>query len=171
MFDDLETAEKQTEDEQTPAEDEKEPHWWIGPWAHVIAGVVFCLLYFPLKDRFWSWQVAITVTYVVFMLCCTCGLSFKDADDFFGNFQVPFYMGTLLIRQVFVLTLISLGAYLWFRLRTVLPAWVTQEGRRMSVWDLCGILLAYWAAVREASWMAEKIKRRFRELDAAAREN
>lgn len=170
MFDDLETGEKKTEDEQAPPEDEKGSHWWIGRWAHVIAGLVFCLLYFPFKDRFWSWQVAITVTYVVFMLCCTCGLAFKDADDFLGNLQVPLYMGTLLIRQVFVLALISLGAYVWFRLRAVLPAWATQEGK-VPLWVLCGIVLAYWVAVREASWMAERIKRRFRELDAAAGPN
>jgi len=164
MFDDLDVTERKTEDEQSPADDEKESSWWIGRWAHVIAGVVFCLLYFPFKDRFWSWQVAITLTYVVFMLCCTCGMAFKDADDFFGNLQVPRYMGALLIRQVFVLTLISLGAYLWFRLRATLPAWATREGK-IPLWDLCGILLAYWAAVKEASWMAEKIKSRIRETE------
>jgi hypothetical protein len=168
MFDDLDTAEKKTEDEQAPPEDEKESHWWIGRWAHVIAMAAFCLLYFPLKDRFWSWQLAITLSYVVFMLCCTCGLAFKDADDFFGNLQVPRYMGLLLIRQIVVLTLVSLGAYLWFRLKAVLPAWAIQEGRRGSFWDICGILLAYWVAVREASWMAERIKRRFREIENQA---
>jgi hypothetical protein len=170
MFDDSETAEKKTEDEQTPADDEEESHWWIGPWAHVIAGVVFCLLYFPFEDRFWSWQLAITVTYVVFMLCCTCGLAFEDADDFFGDLRVPLYMGTLLIRQVVVLTLVSLGAYAWFRLRAVLPAWATQ-GQRLPLWDLCGIVLAYVFAKREASWMADRIKRRIKELDRAAGDN
>ena len=168
MFDDLETAERKTDDEQTPPEDEKESHWWIGRWAHVIAIAAFCLLYFPLKDRFWSWQLAITLSYVVFMLCCTCGLAFKDADDLFGNLQVPRYMGLLLIRQIVVLTLVSLGAYLWFRLKALLPAWAIQEGRRGSLWDICGILLAYWVAIREASWIAERIKRRFRETEDQA---
>jgi hypothetical protein len=163
MFDDLDTAEGKTADEQTSADDEGKSSWWIGRWAHVIAGVVFCLLYLPFEDRFWSWQLAITSSYVVFMLCCSCGLAFKDADDFFGNLQVPRYMGKLLIRQVVVLALVSLGAYLWFRSKAVLPAWVTQEGRRMSLWDLCGILLAYWAAVKESSWMARKIKSQFGE--------
>jgi hypothetical protein len=77
-------------------------------------------------------------------------------------------MGTLLLRQVVVLTLISFGAYLWFRLRISLPAWATQEGRRMSLWDLCGILLVYFAGIKEASWMATKIKRRFRETEDSA---
>jgi cell division protein FtsW (lipid II flippase) len=88
MFDDLDTAERKTDDEQTPADGEGKTSWWIGRWAQVIAGLVFCLLYFPFKDRFWSWQVAITLTYVVFMFCCTCGLAFKDSDDFFGNSEV-----------------------------------------------------------------------------------
>jgi hypothetical protein len=165
MFDDLDTAESKTEDEQKSSEDQQKSSWWIGRWAHVIAGVVFCLLYFPFENRFWSWQLAITLSYTVFMLCCTCGLSFQDADDFFGNLQVPRYMAILLIRQVFVLMLISLGAYLWFHLRAILPAWTTHEGRRGSLWDLCGLLLAYKVAVREATWMAAKIKRRSAELD------
>lgn len=161
MFEDSLAIENQTEDDQKPSGGKEKPSWWIGRWAHVIAMVVFCLLYFPFQDRFWSWQVAITLSYVVFMLCCTCGMAFQDADDFFGNLQVSRYMAMLLIRQAFVLALISLGAYLWHRLKTTLPAWATYEGRRMSLWDLCGVLLAYWAAVKEASWMAEKIKRHF----------
>ena len=124
---------------------------------------VFCLLYLPFKDRFWSWQLAITLSYIVFMLCYTCGLAFKDADDFFGNLHVPRYMAKLLIRQIFVLTLISIGAYLWFRLKVILPEWAIHEGRKGSLWDVCGIMLACWAAVREASWMAEKIKQQFGE--------
>jgi hypothetical protein len=136
--------------------------------AHLIAGVVFCLLYFPFKGHSWSWQLAITLSYVVFMLCCTCGLAFKDADDFFGNLQVPRYIAALLIRQVFVLMLISLAAYLWIRLQTVLPGWATHEGRRMSLWDLLGIVLVYLVAINEASWMAAKIKQRLGESKNSA---
>ncbi len=156
------------EEEQKPSEDVERSSWWIGRWAHVIAGVVFCLLYFPLEDRFWSWQVAITLSYIVFMFCCTCGLAFKDADDFFGNLQVPRYIGALLIRQVIVLALISLGLYLWRHLEAFLPVWVTYRGRRLSLWDYCGIVLVYLAAVKEASWMANKIKARFGEQEDQA---
>src|SRR5580692_11215978 len=112
MFEDSLAIENQTEDDQKPSGGKEKPSWWIGRWAHVIAMVVFCLLYFPFQDRFWSWQIAITLSYVVFMLCCTCGMAFQDADDFFGNLQVSRYMAMLLIRQAFVLALISLGAYL-----------------------------------------------------------
>ena len=76
MFDDLETAESKTEEAKSPSDDEQKRHWWIGPWAHVIAGVVFCLVYFPLDKHNRAWQVAITLAYMVFMVCCTCGMSF-----------------------------------------------------------------------------------------------
>ena len=158
MFDDLDEATKE------PVEPEK-PRWWIGPWAHVIAGLVFCLIYFPFDQYPWSWQVAISLTYVVFMLCCTCGLAFKDSDDFFGNVRVPEFMGKLLLRQLLVLALVSLAAYLWRYSKVILPSWVTQEGRRMSLWDYLGIILFYVIAVKEARWMAVKIKHQFSELE------
>jgi len=165
MLEDSRGIEDPDKDHQKPSEGNEKSSWWIGRWAHVIAMLVFCLLYFPFEDRVWSWQAAITLSYIVFMLCCTCGLAFRDSDDFFGNLQVSRYMATLLIRQVFVLTLISVGAYLWHNLKTILPSWATYESRRLSLWDLCGVMLAYWAAVKEASWMAERIKRRFGETE------
>ena len=151
----------ESEQNDKPPEDSEKSSWWIGRWAHVIALSVFCLLYFPFSDRFWSWQFAVTSTYVVFIVCCTCGMAFRDSDDFFGNLKVPRYMAKLLIRQASVLALISLGAYLWLRLRTILPEWATHEGRRPSLWVTCGAILAYLLAIKEAKWMAERIKRRF----------
>lgn len=165
MFDDLDTAESRTEESQNPAEGDRKSGWWIGPWAHVIAGVIFCLTYFPFDQYTWSWQVAITVAYFVFMLCCTCGMVFKDSDDFFGNPQVPEFMGKLLVRQILVLALVSLAAYLWHYSRSILPNWLTQEGRRMSLWDYFGVILFYIVAVREAKWMAARIKRKFSEVE------
>jgi hypothetical protein len=167
MPDDYIDMRSPNEEGEKPSEDVEKSSWWIGRWAHVIAGLVFCLLYFPFQGRLWSWEVSITLSYVVFMLCCTCGMAFRDSDDFFGNLEVSRYMAILLVRQAFVLALISIGAYLWHYLKSVLPAWVT-EGRRLPLWDLCGLLLAYWAAIREASWMADKIKRRFPEPENEA---
>lgn len=164
MFDDLETAEKKT-DEPTPSKDGEKSSWWIGRWAHVIAGAVFCLLYFPFDGRIWSWQVAVTVSYIVFMLCCTCGLAFHDSDDFFGNPRVPEYTGKLLVRQILILALVSLGAWFWRAVKPDLPEWLTHEGRKMSLWDYSGIILIYIVAVKEASWMAARIKKRFPELE------
>ena len=162
MFDDLDTAENKTDETEDP---EPQSHWWIGPWAHVIAIVVFCLIYFPLDQYSWSWQVAVTIAYIVFMLCCTCGLSFRDSDDFFGNLPVMKFMSKLLVRQTIVLGLVSGTAYLWRVSRTVLPGWMTQEGRRMSLWDYFGIILFYVIAVREAKWMAAKIKLQLSEFE------
>ena len=117
-------------DLNTPQSDDEKPEvadevtsWWIGRWAHVIALVVFAFLYFPLSDHVWTWLVAATVSYIVFMLCCTCGLSFQDSDDFFGNPEVIGYMAILLLRQTFVFAVICLFAYLWRYLTPILPAW------------------------------------------------
>ncbi|HMG87393.1 MAG TPA: hypothetical protein VK574_16795 [Terracidiphilus sp.] len=161
MFEDLAN---QTEETQSASDAEQRSHWWIGPWAHVISGVTFCLIYFPFDRYTWSWQVAATITYLVLMLCCTCGIAFKDSDDFFGNLPVMKFMSKLLVRQAVILALVSGTAYLWRYSRTLLPGWLTQEGRRMSLWDYFGIILFYVIAVREARWMAAKINRRFPEL-------
>jgi hypothetical protein len=163
MFEDSTALENQTEGDQNTTESNEKSSWWIGRWAHVIAGLSFCLLYFPFQNHSWIWLVAIMLTYIVFMFCCTCGMAFQDSDDFFGNLQVSRFMAKLLMRQVFVLMLISFGAYLWLRLKTILPDWMTYESRRGSLWDFCGLILFYWAAVKEASWMARKIKRQFSE--------
>jgi hypothetical protein len=139
--------------------------WWIGRWSHVIAGTLFCVLYFPLSSYIWSWQVAATLSYIVFMFCCTCGLSFQDSDEFFGNLAVPEYMGSLLARQILILALISLGLYEWHHLIPFLPTWATARAiRNLSNWEFGGILLIYFIAVKEAKWMAKKIKKQFPEI-------
>lgn len=161
MFDDLETAEQKSEGLQSSPEDEQNSHWGIGRWAHIITIPVFCLLYFPFEDHTWAWPVAITMAYIVFMLCCTCGIAFRDSDDLFGNLRVPEYMGKLLLRQILVLALVSVAAWSWRYAKTVLPEWAVHEGRRMSLWDYLGMIVFYIVAVREASWMASKIKQHF----------
>jgi hypothetical protein len=155
----------QQADEQEPSAPAEVTSWWIGRWAHVIAVVVFCSLYFPLSGRIWSWQVAVTLSYIVFVFCCTCGLSFQDSDDFFGSPEVAMYLATLLVRQFFILALISLCAFEWRHLTPVLPSWATVRAvRNLSLWEVGGIVVVYLVAVREATWMARKIKQRFPEI-------
>ncbi len=152
-------------DEPEQAEPEEVSSWWIGRWAHVIAGVLFCILYFPLSDRRWSWLVAVTVSYIVFMLCCTCGLSFQDSDEFFGSPEVIRYIGLLLVRQILIIALISLVAYLWRYLIPMLPSWANARAyRNLSLWELGGVVLVYYVAVKEATWMARKIKQKFPDI-------
>ena len=139
--------------------------WWIGRWAHVIAGIFFCVLYFSLSGFAWSWQVAVTLAYVVFVFCCACGLSFQDSDDFFGDPKVPEYVANLLGRQFVILALVSLGAYEWHHLISVLPNWAkTRTFRNLSLWEVGGVVVAYRVAINEAKWMAAKLKQRFPEL-------
>ena len=51
MPDDYIDLNNQQDDEQKSLEAPEVTSWWIGRWSHVIAGGVFCLLYFPLSDR------------------------------------------------------------------------------------------------------------------------
>jgi len=135
MPDDYIDLNRTQDDEQKPPEAAEVTSWWIGRWAHVIAGLVFCLVYFPLDDRIWSWQVAATLSYIVFVLCCTCGLSFQDSDDFFGNLPVARFMAGLLVRQFFILALISLVFYEWRHVIPSLPSWATERAiRNLSLW-------------------------------------
>ena len=165
MPDDYIDLNNQQDEEQKPLKTAEVTSWWIGRWAHVIAGVAFCVLYFPLSNHIWSWQLAVTLAYVVFMLCCTCGLSFQDSDDFFGSPEVVKYMAILLVRQFFILILISLFFFEWRQLIPILPNWATVKAiRNLSLWEFCGILAVYAVAVREATWMAKKIKQRFPEI-------
>jgi hypothetical protein len=165
MPDDYIDLNNQSEGKQEPCEDEEISSWWIGRWAHVIAVVFFCVLYFPLNNHVWSWQVAVTLSYIVFMFCCTCGLSFQDSDDFFGNLAVPEYMVGLLVRQIAIFALICLCAYEWRHLIPYLPDWANARViRNLSLWEFGGILLVYFVAIREATWMAKKIKRKFPEI-------
>jgi len=168
MFDDLDTTESNAGKRQESSQDKEKFSWWIGGWAPFIAIVVFALAYFPLENRFWSWQFAVTLSYVTLVLCRACGLAFRDSDDLFGNLRVPEFMGKLLIRQILVLALVSFGAYFWRFLKPSLPEWITHEYHRGSYWDLCGLFLASLVAVKEASWMAARIKRKFPELEDPA---
>jgi hypothetical protein len=153
------------EDEAEQPEAEEVSSWWIGRWAHVIAILLFCGLYFPLSDHAWSWLIAVTVSYAVFMLCCTCGLSFQDSDELFGSPEVIKYIGLLLVRQALIIALISLGAYSWRSLIPILPVWANARAyRNLSLWEVGGALLIYFVAIKEATWMAKKIKEKFPDI-------
>jgi hypothetical protein len=165
MPDDYIDLKNQQDEEPKPQETAEVTSWWIGRWAHVIAIFFFCVVYFPLSDHGWSWQAAVTVSYVVFLLCCTCGLSFQDSDDFFGSPEVIRYIGILLVRQILIIALISLGAYLWRYLIPLLPRWSNERAyRNLSLWEVGGALLVYFVAIKEATWMAKKIKQRFPDI-------
>ena len=162
MDDNLIDLNTRSEEEQQK-EEQKQTSWWIGRWSHVLAGLSFCLVYFPFSGSALNPLAAIMVAYLVFMVCCACGLSFRDSDDLLGSQPVQRYMGTLLLKQVLILAAIAGVAYAWVFLRGVLPAWAT-EGKRLPLWDVVGIVLAYYLGVSEARWIAVRIRERFPEL-------
>jgi hypothetical protein len=168
VFEDSLGIEDQTEDDPKRSEGDEKPSWWVGRWAHVLALPVFCIVYFPFQKYPWAWHVAIASSYSVFVFCRAFGTTLGDADDFFGNSKVPRLLANLVIPHVLILALIVLGVSLWFHLKPNLPSWVTHEGRKGSLWDLCGWLLLAGAGIWQGSWMAAWIKRHLNERDDPA---
>jgi len=80
---------------------------------------------------------------------------------FFGDGRVAEYVATLLLPHGLILVPVTFVAWLWLRAIPVLPHWMTVEGRYPSRWELCGIVSAGYAAVKEGGWLAAKIKLRF----------
>jgi hypothetical protein len=123
MFDDLDTAEQKTEEEQKPSEGDDKPIRGLSRWSHVIAIIVFSLLYFPFKSHPWSLYVAVAGAYSTFAFAIALGLALENLDDIFGDPRIPRYVATLFVPHLPVLGLIILATYLWLYLNGILPTW------------------------------------------------
>jgi hypothetical protein len=88
------------------------------------------------------------------------GSIIKDLDDLFGDAEIGKDARRLLIRHAAVLAVLTGGISLCFQLRTLLPSWMTHEGRKQSLWDFLGWLALAAAGITQGIWMAGKIKRR-----------
>jgi len=163
VFDNLDTAEKKTEAERTPADDEKQSSSRLYRWAHFPAMLVFGILIILFHGHSWSWRLAICGGYTVYVFFFAFGTVLRDADDFLGDSRVPRCAARLLILHLPILALVLCGVSLWFHFRPMLPSWMTQEGRRGSLWDLCGWSILAVAGIAQGFWMAGKIKRWFSE--------
>jgi hypothetical protein len=172
MFDDLDTAEQKTEEEQKPSEEDDKPIRQMSLWSHVIAGVVFCLLYLSLKGHPWSLYLAAAVAYSVFVFAIALGNALENLDDIFGDPRIPEYIAMLIVPHTPVLALIILEVYLWIYLKQTLPPWMTQEHAGVVGWaklsylDICGVVVFWFAGTREGIWMARKIKHRLKESES-----
>jgi len=129
--------------------------------------LAFGILIILLHGHPWSWQLAIGGGYTVYVFFFAFGTVSQDADDFFGDARVLPCAAKLLIPHLLILAMIIAGVALWFHLRPTLPDWVTHEGRKGSFWDLFGWLVLAFAGLGQGTWMGGKIKRWFRESDAA----
>ena len=162
MFDES----SESEDTEERAEEEEKPARNWSRWSHVIAGVIFCLLYFPFRGHPWCWPVAVAVSFSVFVFAIGLGLSLDDSVDLFGDARIPEYVARLLLPHALILTPVTLVAYLWVRIMPVLPSWMTSEVPRYgSFWQLCGLVLFWFVGTREGIWLSGKIKRHRAELD------
>lgn len=157
MFEDLDT-ETQSEGRQESSEDENTT-WWLGKWAHVLTILAWFVLFVAFSDRPWGAQVAVAGGYTVLVFCVALGNAFKDLDDVTGNPRALISIAKLLIPHAFILALVVWGVSEWFHLRPALPSWVTQEGRKGSLWYWCGMLPLGGAGYAEGFWMARSLRR------------
>ena len=162
MFDDLNSFDGRAEEAQKPSEGEDKPARSLSRWSHVIAGLVFCLIYLSFQNHPWSSLVAIAVSYSAFTFAIALGLALDNADDFFGDSRAFRCVATLFLPHALILAGVMLVAYLWLHVTAMLPTWFVHRGRRLSLWDLCGIVLVWFAGTREGIWMAGSIKRHLR---------
>jgi hypothetical protein len=151
MFEDLES--------ETQESEEKKSSVTLERWAHFPAMLVFGMLIIPLHRYPWGWHIAIAGGYTVYVFWFALGAGKKDLDDLLGDSEVPRNVARLLIPHLLFLTLIMLGVTWWFHLRPILPSWVTQEGRKGSLWDLCGWFALAITAIAQGFWMAGRIRR------------
>ena len=158
MFDEYPVVEKQSDDEQKSSEDRKST-WWLGRWAHVVTIPVWFILFISFADRPWGAQVSVACAYTVLVLCLTLGYAFQDLDDVLGNPRALAYCAKLLIPHALVLALVVWAVSEWLHLAPTLPSWMTQEGRKGSLWYWCGMLPLAGAGYWQGLWMASKLRR------------
>ncbi|MEI9967322.1 MAG: hypothetical protein WDM87_01325 [Terracidiphilus sp.] len=162
---------KKLKKEQKPSKEDDKPIRQMSLWSHVIAGVVFCLVYLPLKGHPWSLYLAAAVAYSVFAFAIAIGNPLENLDDIFGDPRIPEYIATLFVPHAVILALIVLVVYLWMYLKQTLPPWMTHEHAgvvgwaRLSYLDICSAVVLWLAGTREGIWMARKIKRRLKETE------
>ena len=162
MFDELDTAEQETES------DGKNDEPASYRWAHFPALLVFGLLILLLHRIACGWQIAIGGGYTVYVFWFALGLGLKNSDDLFGDSEVQLYVAKLLVPHALILALIILGVTEWFHLKPTLPDWATHEGRKGSLWDLLGWFTLGIAGVWQGFWMGGKIKRHFADHEDSA---
>jgi hypothetical protein len=165
MFEDSDSTVKHTDVAAPLTDDENQPPSELYRWAHFPAGLAFGILIILFSGNPWRWQIAIAGGYTVYAFFFAFGSVLRNADDFLGDPRVPQYALKLMIPHILILTLVVSGVSLWFHLIPLLPSWVTSEGRKGSLWDLFGWLVLIGAGIRQGSWMAGKIKKRFAESE------
>jgi hypothetical protein len=159
MFEDSLDTKDQTSEGRESAEEPGTASYGLGRWAHFPAGLVFGILFVVLSGHPWRWYVAIDGAYTVCVFGFAIGSVIKDLDDFFGSAEIQRCAARLLIPHIPVLAVLTYGTFLWFHLNTILPSWLTQEGRKGSLWEILGWLALAVAGVTQGIWMSRRIKR------------
>ena len=125
MFEDADVEQRETEDEDKSS-------IALERWAHFPAMAVFGALILPLHSHPWGWQIAIAGGYTVYVFWFALGSDKQDLDDITGDSLLLRKIASQLLPHLLILVFVVAGVTEWFRLRPVLPTWVTHEGRKGS---------------------------------------
>jgi len=125
MFEDADVEQRETEDEDKSS-------IALERWAHFPALAVFGALILLLHSQPWGWQIAIAGGYTVYVFWFALGSDKQDLDDITGDSLLLRKIASQVLPHLLILVFVVAGVTEWFRLRPVLPTWVTHEGRKGS---------------------------------------
>jgi hypothetical protein len=166
MPDDLIDMESSNPDQFESAEQAATSSYGLGRWAHFPAMGVFGILFVLMHDHPWRWYVAIDGAYTVYVFGFAIGSIIKDFDDFFGSPEIQRCALKQMIPHVPILAVLNFGIFLWFHLNTILPALMTTEGRKESLFEFLGWVVLAAAGITQGIWMAKRIKSQLNESTA-----
>jgi len=133
--------------------------------APISALVFFGILVLLFRDHPWRWYIGVGGGYTVGVFWIALGADKYDSDDVLGDDKLFRKIAALLIPHLVCLTVVLAATFEWFHLKPALPDWVTQEGRKGSLWNMAGGWTLALGGLAQGYWMARKIKRRFTEAE------
>jgi len=170
MFDDLETAEKKFKSNQAEVEaadttwDDSTPNDTWGNYSAtgrlgvVLAGVTFCILFFPFMHRPWGLPVATLCAYTVLVF----SLAFRDENCSLDRTQVQEKLPLFAAMHLPFLLAVYGIVLEWTHLASDMPNWLTVRGRRGSLYEWILIAILCLVAWRQEHWMRVIVKRSVR---------
>jgi hypothetical protein len=174
MFDDLEAAERKFEERKPSGDEQTSPDtsWddttpkdtWnnysaTGRLAVVLAGVTFCVLFFPFMSRPWGLPVATLAGYSVLVF----SWALRDENCSLGRIEVQELLPRFVLLHIPFLLVVCGIEMEWLRQRSNMPDWLIVEGRKGSLymWILTALLCVI--AWQQARWMRTMVKRKLTE--------
>jgi hypothetical protein len=134
-----------------------------GRLAVVLAGLTFCVFFFPFIDSQWALPVATLASYSVLVF----GLLFRDKNCSLRRPQVQEQLAKFAFMHVpFLIVVYGIEAE-WLRMASQMPLEITRQGRKGSIYEWILIFVLCLIAWGEEHWMRAIVKRNLKSNRAA----